>query len=132
MILFETPRIESEWRQVRLRPPLRMMALDASVQAENRWRWPLMLTCIYRTPEEDRALGGHGVHPLWRALDVRTRDRDPLVVADLAEHVNRLWIYDPTRPTYQVAIFEKDSPHGQHLHFQVHPNTTQRGAGELT
>lgn len=83
------------------------------------------MTGIYRTTKEDEALGGHGVHPAWRAIDIRAASwTDPLIEA-AAKKINERWIYDPARPSMVVALFE---PHGTgpHGHFQVYLNTKER------
>ena len=93
--------------------------------------WPaaeMEVTCLLRTPAEDKAIGGSGVHSAGRGADVRTRNLpDPQEMADeVAEAINAMWDYDPDRPgMFKVA---RSDPHGSgpHLHCQVHPNTIRR------
>jgi len=92
--------------------------------------WPgksMVVTSIYRTREEDKALGGSGVHATTphRALDIRVRNLsgDFQAKADeVADVINAFWVYDTERPTKHVAI-SKVHGSGPHIHVQVHPRT---------
>ena len=65
----------------------------------------------------------HGTTPM-RAIDLRSWEYpDPQMVAD---EVNKVWTYDPTRPRRQVCVYH-DSGKGAHFHVQAHPNTTMGG-----
>lgn len=92
--------------------------------------WPAevaVVTSAVRTAREDRALGGSGVHPAGRAVDLRTRDLPggPSAALPVADAINRRWIYDPRRPEKPVALAQKHGT-GPHLHLQVHPATRRR------
>lgn len=127
-MLFKTPRQQREWADSAtspLAPVVRQIVVLASAYALQRWNWTFLITEIYRTPEEDAALGGHGVHPAWRAVDVHADGWDDPKLLDVSNYVNGLWIYDPTRPKMNVCDSE---PHGTgpHAHFQCHPRTVLR------
>lgn len=120
---FESDRQEAEWSNPAVHPKLReLVAAAEEYAATKRWAW--LVTSIWRSPAEDAALEGSGVHTEWRALDIRTRDVSAQVVADVTRWINDRWKYDPTRPDLRVAISE---PHGTgpHLHLQVHERTTR-------
>ncbi len=92
--------------------------------------WPeefMVVTCIYRPREEDKAIGGSGIHSSipHRAIDLRVKnfEGDFQAKADsVAASLNALWTYDPTRPHLKVAI-SKLHGSGPHIHLQVHPKT---------
>lgn len=125
MITFETGTLSEEWETLKVRNQLLAAIVEAGAtyaEREHEWR-DFRATCIYRPPEEDgAAMGRHGVHCQWRAVDVGARGVDPATVADVSRHVNELYAYDPTRPAMVVAY---SAPHGTgpHIHFQTHPNT---------
>jgi hypothetical protein len=122
---FASPRIASEWRDGRLDHKTRLALLHAALFAQQMLGWRFLLTCIFRTQEEDQALGGSGIHPVWRAVDVRTRDRDTKDVALLAAYINGLWVYDPTRPRL-VVCYTAEHGTGPHAHVQTHPYSYPR------
>ena len=124
-LTFESPRIEAEWRGHSLDTLARLMVVQAAAFAASTLDWTFHFTCIYRTRDEDMALGGSGVHSAWRAADVRTKDRPPSDVVNLAAHVNGLWAYDLSRPRL-LACYTAEHGTGPHAHFQVHPATTPR------
>ncbi len=119
---FLEPRIQAEWESSALDPTVRRIVLEAAAYAAARWDWEFALTSIWRSPEEDRALGASGIHGEWRAVDVRTRDVPPEAIEDVARAINGRWIYDPERPHFLVCV---SAPHGSgpHLHFQAHART---------
>lgn len=123
---FETARILSEFNDARLDKKLRKILLEVEHHAFEGWAWILHFTSIWRSKTEDARIGGHGIHPVWRAADVRTVGvRPDAAVADVIAWVNDRWIYDPMRPAMLVAYA---APHGTgpHIHFQVSPNTRLR------
>lgn len=122
---FATPRIRREWNSAALAPAARQVLLDAAAYARERWNWEFTLTSLWRSPEEERALGASGIHAEWRAADVRTRGIPPAAVEDVARHANERWVYDPKRPRLRVCV---SAPHGAgpHLHFQAHARTARR------
>lgn len=91
----------------------------------NYVQWEPLITCVYRTQDEDAAVNGHGVHTAWRAIDIRHFDVPEEDWRSICHLLNRKWIYDPNRPDMVVAYFE---PHGTgpHIHIQSHPNTIVR------
>lgn len=121
LLSFESDRQRDEWASGNLTPSLAHILLDIAhcEITQSKEVLPLVVVNIYRTPVEDAALHGHGIHPLWRAIDLRVPSRawnDPWGLA-IAAWVNGRWAYD-TVCSHQVAYFE---PHGTgpHLHLQV-------------
>jgi hypothetical protein len=118
VIDFRDDRVRQEWESGKVDPLLESIFLDAAQHAETVLQIPLIITCIWRSAEEDALLNGSGVHKVWRAIDVHADTWSDPKIGALAEYINSLWIYDPLRPSYKVALWE---PHGTgpHAHFQV-------------
>lgn len=132
---FKTERIGVEWNSGQVNPLLHAIVLKAADRAAQRWNWDFVLTCIYRSPDENDALYGSsgrhrtGVHVLWRAVDIRTRDADPSAVLDITTYINDRYEYDPGREGMHVALPEGGGMLGStaaHLHLQVSPETRLR------
>ena len=130
-VIFKSFRQEQEWDSKKLDQRLTAIFLQASRHAFDTYGWIFCVTDIYRTPEEDRELGGHGVHPAWRAIDVRTKDRPGSDVKGIADWINSQWIYDPDRPSMLVA-YVHDNGNGTHLHIQIHPHSRKRAASQAS
>jgi hypothetical protein len=102
--------------------------LDDAVTFAARLGWTITITSVYRTPREDELLGGSRIHcqAPHRAVDIRTRDVDDRLVADLDRHLDDGWVYCPDRPKLTVSYGAKHGS-GPHLHLQVSPTTRRRG-----
>lgn len=127
-------RIRAELDELPARNPILADVLADAILIAARLGWRLVITSVYRNRREDIAVGGtgRGVHTLWRAVDIRTRDVRARLVADLKMQLDARWIYDPTRldpttgqSTYPLA-YAKPHGTGPHLHLQVHPRTGRR------
>lgn len=123
-IRFKDDRIRHEWESGRLDRKLTEIANRVFEFMWGRWGWEPTITSIFRTKEEDEELEGHGVHPAWRALDIRTSDEKPEAVEDVVNFVNSRWHYDPVRPRLVVA-YAKPHGTGPHIHLQVSWATTE-------
>ena len=125
-LLFKSDEQERQFHSGRLIPVLIAVLADAAEFALGRLGWALKLTEVWRSPGADKKLGGSGVHPAWRAVDIRTRDVAPEKVEALVRHVNDKWMYgNPLRPLLKVA-YHKPHGTGPHIHLQVHPRTRAR------
>lgn len=96
--------------------------------------WPvgeMWVTSMNRTREEDAAMGASGVHsagPPWRALDVRVKSLPgdyQHVAEELARRLNSMWVYDPSRPSFNVCFAQLHGT-GPHAHLQVCDATVRR------
>jgi hypothetical protein len=125
VILFKTPRQQTEWESSELSPMVRLIVLDAASFVFDRYSEDVTITDVWRTDEEEAALHGHYVHNAWRAVDLRrlsSHDRSQ----ELEDYLNGRYVYDPTRPAMKVAFGESAGElHGtaEHLHVQVHALT---------
>lgn len=129
-------RIRAELDELPARNPILADVLADAILIAARLGWRLVITSVYRNRREDIAVGGtgRGVHTLWRAVDIRTRDVRARLVADLKRSLDERWVYDPMRidpvtgeSTYPLCYVK---PHGTgpHFHLQVHPETVRRRA----
>ena len=72
----------------------------------------------------------HGTKPC-RGLDGIIVDKNRKIVSmrkhlKIERHINDIFIYDPKRPQYKVAIYHKVGNGGYHMHFQCHSRTIKR------
>lgn len=125
LFLFKTEAQERQFNAGKLAPLLVTVVLAAARYAFQTFRWAFLLTEVWRSWEADKALGGSGVHPSWRAVDVRTFDIPADHVEAVVRWVNSRWQYDPLRPWMKVA-YHKPHGTGPHIHLQVHPRTRAR------
>lgn len=121
---FLTPRLEAEWKDKRLALTTKLVLADAAARAA-KLGWEFTITCIYRTPAEDMAVNGSGIHVDWRAVDIRTRDQKLDTVERVVAETNNAWQYDPARPLMVVA-YAKPHGTGPHLHIQTCAKTQRR------
>jgi hypothetical protein len=126
-MLFKTARVEEEWSDPRVNPTLKEIISEAEAFASKNYGWEILLSCVYRTAQENYDLTGlrEGVHTLWRGADIRIRGRDPAEVLALTTYVNDRWIYDDVRPNMRCALIEGGGPQSSapHVHLQAHART---------
>ena len=88
-------------------------------------RWGLVMTESYREKRHMNDL--HGCQPV-RAVDLRSWCYGSESAARLiADEINSMWSYDPTRPRLKVALLHKVSGGAYHFHIQVSDKTIRRG-----
>jgi hypothetical protein len=115
---FKTEDIRHQWDDIRLSFKLKTIVGMVEV-CFNKWlSKACVITSIYRPDDK-------GVHGHWRGVDVRTRNILKREAKEIEKYINYVWIYDPERPELNVALFH-DSGLGEHLHLQIHNNTTLR------
>jgi len=125
-----------EWRNLDVRLGL---VIDDVLKA-----WPsvrLVIGDIFRTEEEECAIERQtgkkpsGIHKTipHRSIDVQSHNLADgvgerwAICQEVAEGINTLWIYDPSRPSMVVAYAGRHGT-GPHLHLQTHPRTRKRSA----
>ena len=133
MIRALSSRIANELASDALDQNLRSVIKDAHDYLYRIWTQDLILSCLLRTPEEDKALyhdPNHepGVHCFGRGADVSVRFMSSAEVSGLCNTINSSWQYDPSRPNMVVALYEsaghQDST-APHIHLQTHPATSR-------
>jgi hypothetical protein len=124
-LTFQSIHQEQQWSNPKHSALLKSIVLLAAAYAFSAWGWIFRLTSIYRTPEEDRELGGTGIHPAWRADDVGAAGVPQEHVDAVTDWINARWEYDPDRPNLPVA-YSKPHGTGAHIHVQVHAHTRKR------
>ena len=119
MIDFKTDRVESEWRDPRLRADLKAMvyALSGFV---SEWGKDLVVTGLFRTEEEQRALYPQeptrvSVHQLWRGADLRDSLYSDAERRAMLHFLLRHFDYDGVH----APVLRHDSGHGSHFHLQA-------------
>ena len=109
----------------RLHPKCKEVAYIASILCKTIFNEQLNVTSIFRKKTSDS-----GIHESYRAIDFKPLSQEEYTYR-LIEMINQLYIYDPKRPNLKVAA---DNPfHGtaQHIHIQVHNNTTSLPAERI-
>lgn len=125
LFTFKTPEQERQFHGGKVDPLLLRIISEAVLFAFKTFRWAFVITEVWRSWEADKALGGSGVHPSWRAIDIRTGGVSKDFVDAVVTWVNARWVYDPFRPWLKVA-YAKPHGTGPHIHFQVHSRTRMR------
>ena len=129
-IRFTSGELEDQWdakvgHGVPLHPKLITLVLDFCHYAYDKHGWLPECTSIVRTAEEDKALGGSGVHAAGRGFDIRTRNIPKAVIEDCKSFIDNTWQYDKMRANMTCCLIK---PHGSgpHAHLQVHSHTTKK------
>ena len=114
-IFFKEIRLEDEFKSYRLNQHLRAVLLDLGWYMRHRRDMQVMLTCIYRTPNENKAVNGNplSAHLDWRAADIRTRDLKVAEVDDMVNHLRALW------PLEMLHVIVHNSGAGPHMHINI-------------
>ena len=115
-IKFKTPELEKQFEAVDDRLMILVYFIAAFV--EHRFGKDLVITCVYR---EDG-----GVHNYWRGIDARTSNLTKEEGDEVAEYVNRHFIYG--KPNKYCLFDERNRVSsgwsGEHFHLQVSPFDT--------
>ncbi len=133
MVEFKNDRLKNEWKMGhRTFFPFSLRDIsNETVSLIETSGATATVTSVWRSHAEDKALGGSGIHCLWRAVDFHASSWDDPAITRAAAKINADYIYDPKRPMMVVADFQ---PHGTgpHLHIQVCGNTEKRNASPET
>ncbi len=124
-LTFLDQRVMEEWESRQLSEMTRLIVLDGARFASEFLGWIFRVTSIYRSLDEDKALGGTGIHHQWRAVDIRTKDRPQSDVDHIVAYLNGRYVYDPARLSKPIA-YGREHGSGPHLHLQSHPNSIAR------
>ena len=126
-ITFRSADLEKQWDANPPELSIRLVAIvtAAAVHAFMEFGWIFCITSLIRTADEDRELGGTGIHVAGRAADVRTVGVKQEYVDAMTQWINDKWVYDQDRPSLPVA-YSKPHGSGPHLHIQAHQHTKAR------
>lgn len=124
-IMFTGVELEGQFYGPKVWPLVRQIVLDGAEYAFQRHGWIFVVTSCIRTPEEDKALNGSGLHVAGRAVDIRTRNIKKDAIRDVGLYVNSIWQYDEARPNLMVW-FDKQHGTGPHAHVQVSIKTRKK------
>jgi|ERR1035437_1103454 hypothetical protein len=117
---FASEKQEAEFYNPKCNPMVLRILTALEEVSKKAYGTDLAVTSIFRTKEQDKALGGSGIHCMWRAIDIAAPSWDDPASKALADTANSIWDYDPLRPHLLVALY---APHasatGSHIHLQV-------------
>ena len=121
MLHYSDAEQEEEFKDVRLNPLVRAITLLAASYSFYRFGEIIWLTSVFRK-------GDPGVHGAWRGTDAdNDKGLKPKQKEEIRDYINKLFSYDPERPRLNVCVYHTVKGRGgDHLHFQVHPNTELR------
>ena len=102
----------------RLHVKCREVAYIASILSKTLFNEQLNVTSIFRKKTTDS-----GIHEQFRAIDFKPLSKEEYTYR-LIEMINLIYTYDPKRPNLKVAAENPYHGTGQHIHIQVHDNTT--------
>ena len=123
---FKTSEVRKQWETSPKRPAVLVEVVeDFASFVYGEFEWEPLMSSFIRSAEEDKELGGSGVHVRAGAADFRTNGIPAEEVAAAVEYLNGRWQYDHERPSKPVA-YAKPHGNGPHIHIQTHPNTRRR------
>lgn len=122
-LLFKTVREEDGYNN--LDPRIKGLLLALALWQFLKWGIPLTITCIVRTLQENKDVGGqdnsaHILRPgqLWaRAVDLRNHDLTEQQQAERREFVLSHWNFGQMPAMFHMI--DHDSGHGQHTHLNL-------------
>ena len=109
-----------------LHPILIMIYADLNYYAKSNFNIDLVVTQTISTLEEDERLKRKSPsHRQSRALDIRTRNLDRLIVEKLVHYINSRWNYKDYHYLTQsgkkrLAYFHKMKGGAEHIHLAIH------------
>jgi hypothetical protein len=108
-----------------LHPVILMIFSDMYWYAYSKHNIKLTVTDTISTIKEDKALGRKSKsHLFGTAIDVRTRDVDAFILADIVDYINTKDAYTDHQylsnsGVYRLAYLHNNS-NGEHLHLAIH------------
>ena len=123
MIFYKTFEERQEFKQLNIRVKALLHMVASMVWSKKRYC--VIVTDCLRTTEEDKALGGVGIHPTGRAIDFNFCDLNQERIFDSAFSVQLMDEINTVIPYgyghYKTLIFH-DVGAGDHFHLQVSRN----------
>lgn len=107
-----------------LHPAIIMIYADLYLYAKEKHNIDLVVTDTISTYEEDMSLGRiSDAHRTARALDIRTKNIDTMIVRDLISYINNKWIYKKYHYMSRDGVSRLAYYHnhrGEHIHLAIH------------
>jgi len=127
---FKSERITKEWNSGQLDVRLTGILLYLDWYLKTTYSIDLVITQLFRTKEEQRAIYGDvntpvSVHEHWRGADIRIKDWPEGVPKDVESHLNGVYRYSVN--THHETAFVHDIGHGNHMHLQTSSLPQWRG-----
>lgn len=90
--MFKTPRLEREFQDA-IDPRLRAVLLDVIYQGRRRFGYQVVITSLYRTPDENKRVGGSPTssHLEGRGGDIRNRDMSSTCRDFVGKYLKSVW-----------------------------------------
>lgn len=107
-----------------LHPALIMIYCDMLMYAKEKHNIDLVVTETITSREQDKRLGRvSDAHQKAIAIDIRTKDIDKLIVADIVDYINIKWIYKKYHylsgsGSNMLAFYHTGNE--EHIHLQIH------------
>jgi hypothetical protein len=121
MILYKDKKVEADYDQLALRNPrLSEVIVALCIFAKLEFNKDIVLTCIHRTPEENKAVGGieNSPHLNWEAADLRSSTFTQPEIKRMLAFLNCFTF----RNNKQTAICHEVAGGAAHFHLQVARN----------
>lgn len=90
--MFKSPRLEREFMEA-VDPRLRAVVLDVIYQGRRKFGYQVVITSLFRTPDENRRVGGRpdSSHLDGRAADIRNRDMSSTCQDFIPKYLKSVW-----------------------------------------
>lgn len=122
---FKTPRIREEFIDLTMKNDnLFKILTHADQYSQQEFKKEVVLTCIYRTPEENAALYASSVEPAWRphtawcGADLRSTIYTDAEIQKLLSFLNHFTVYGGQR---RCASYHTIAGNVFHFHVQSNP-----------
>ena len=121
MIKYFTAHLKSMFYSSKLNNKVRLIAFACASYCYHKYGKEVWVTSVFRENEET------SVHGHWRGIDM---DNDNLTIdqkIDVADYLNKMFVYDSERPEKLACLYHKVTGRGgDHWHLQCHRNTQLR------
>jgi hypothetical protein len=121
--IFKTDRISKEWEELKtLNPRLRNILGQLTDYVDHEFKKQVVITCIYRSPEENAELYKDSVEPAWRphtlhcGADLRSSIYTPAEITKMLSFLNHFTVWKGQR---KCAAFHAITGNVLHFHVQV-------------